>query len=509
LSSAEMRCFANLTGFDGGEDDWAVEYTMLCSSYSGAQSVISLALFEKLVDDETDDGCYCSDEELQGMATKLKSTQPPPPAKKPPAPAREPPARSPPQPKAAGPSPVVAADPGKMTRVDLIGVVFRSCDTNSDGFLNAQEMCPFARHIGFEGSDEEWGKEFATLCTENGSTAQLGIDVGLFIKLVEDSSDSGCYCTSKELRAMVKSKFAADVADTKRTNAPVVAPARIEKAIALFTALDTTGTGSLDMTEMGRFATAMGFTGDAEAWNEEYVLLFDGSNISPADGVSVQLFIKLVDDESDAGCFCTDDELTTLHERFQKQQPVGSASRIVTNKPPPGLSDPAVHASEEAWEWCTEADAHPIGNAGSSRAAAAAPKQRASGVKDPEAPANNEDWGSWDAWKNADEGGATVPSVSPQKAKRGPGGGAGSDAAWSGAGAEWWQGGQEDNWWAAGDDQKWSTGQDSWEAAGTSWKGTDQRQVQGKGASRGGGGGKGKGASRGAGSQKGKGNKGW
>ena len=72
---AEVKQFPGHTGFDGSDSDWAAEYQMLCSSYNGVQSAISLSLFEKLVDDETDDGCYCTDEEHSTVKSRPSDRQ--------------------------------------------------------------------------------------------------------------------------------------------------------------------------------------------------------------------------------------------------------------------------------------------------------------------------------------------------------------------------------------------------------------------------------------------------
>ena len=74
-----MRFFAEQTGFEGTDSEWSDEYRMLCSSYNGQVPSISSALFEKLVDDETDDGCYCDTDELRtilSLAQTLRVPQP-------------------------------------------------------------------------------------------------------------------------------------------------------------------------------------------------------------------------------------------------------------------------------------------------------------------------------------------------------------------------------------------------------------------------------------------------
>merc|ERR1712194_609956 len=70
LNEKEMRVFAVHTGFDGSEEEWASEFRLLCDEQSAKG--VNATLFEKLADDTSDGGCYCSDEELRDMLDKLR-----------------------------------------------------------------------------------------------------------------------------------------------------------------------------------------------------------------------------------------------------------------------------------------------------------------------------------------------------------------------------------------------------------------------------------------------------
>merc|ERR1712232_537837 len=72
-----------------------------------------------------------------------------------------------------------------------------------DGRLNCQELHVFAGYIGFDRSDEEWGQEYNSLLQEKCADPAVGVDLQIFTMLVEDASESGCYCTDKELATMV------------------------------------------------------------------------------------------------------------------------------------------------------------------------------------------------------------------------------------------------------------------------------------------------------------------
>ena len=49
----------------------------------------------------------------------------------------------------------------------LIERVFRACDADCDGYLNLQEMRPFASMFGFDRPQGAWAYEFRLLCVEH------------------------------------------------------------------------------------------------------------------------------------------------------------------------------------------------------------------------------------------------------------------------------------------------------------------------------------------------------
>lgn len=81
LDAQEMRNFAQIMGFDGGEAEWAEEFATLCSWHGEVgRDSIDLPLFTVLVNDSSDNGCYCTDEELGAIRRKLglQTARPPP-----------------------------------------------------------------------------------------------------------------------------------------------------------------------------------------------------------------------------------------------------------------------------------------------------------------------------------------------------------------------------------------------------------------------------------------------
>jgi Ca2+-binding EF-hand superfamily protein len=76
LSPSEMRRFAEQQDFEGSEEDWAEAYKELCTEKGRDPAHgVDLSLFTQLVDDESEEtGCYCTDDEMRTMLTKLPSS---------------------------------------------------------------------------------------------------------------------------------------------------------------------------------------------------------------------------------------------------------------------------------------------------------------------------------------------------------------------------------------------------------------------------------------------------
>merc|ERR1712183_776793 len=72
------------------------------------------------------------------------------------------------------------------------------------GILNAQELYRFGVHTDFDGSEEDWEKEYLALFEETGAQKFGGITMELFGVLVDDESGSGCYCTDDELHEILE-----------------------------------------------------------------------------------------------------------------------------------------------------------------------------------------------------------------------------------------------------------------------------------------------------------------
>eukprot|EP00913_Durusdinium_trenchii_P032953 g30849.t1 len=102
---------------------------------------------------------------------------------------------------AAATAKIQEKEPTKV-RSDLIRAVFRACDTNGDDWLGESEFRNIARFYGFDGSDEEWSREFKKLCEEKKVDPKRGIGQTLFGKMLNE--DAGLLATNDELRKWLK-----------------------------------------------------------------------------------------------------------------------------------------------------------------------------------------------------------------------------------------------------------------------------------------------------------------
>eukprot|EP00927_Polykrikos_kofoidii_P002556 TRINITY_DN1101_c1_g1_i1.p1 TRINITY_DN1101_c1_g1~~TRINITY_DN1101_c1_g1_i1.p1 ORF type:complete len:1635 (-),score=260.37 TRINITY_DN1101_c1_g1_i1:52-4680(-) len=94
---------------------------------------------------------------------------------------------------------------------------------------------------------------------------------------------------------------------------------------AAFRSLDRSSVGRLRCEEMRTFAEAQGFEGTPEDWDVEYEKLCDYVSCEPSEGLCLTIFQQLAEDESESGCFCTDNELREL-AGLPTQQHIGENS---------------------------------------------------------------------------------------------------------------------------------------------------------------------------------------
>eukprot|EP00928_Gymnodinium_smaydae_P035569 TRINITY_DN25010_c0_g1_i1.p1 TRINITY_DN25010_c0_g1~~TRINITY_DN25010_c0_g1_i1.p1 ORF type:complete len:723 (+),score=177.78 TRINITY_DN25010_c0_g1_i1:68-2236(+) len=344
LNKEEMYTFGRNTGFDGSLEEWAGEYEALRDEHGSARGIDEACLL-MLVNDDSDQGCYCTDEELAQML---------------PASALQAPSR----PAAASPSPVAEAP---SSRGEQVRRLFQLLDRDRDGFLNQQEMRSFANMSGFEGDEAAWAGEYEALLGE--ASSRRGIAMADLSKLVDDESENGCYCTDEELTTMLETLEASAPALAAAPAAPPAQEPRIsaqpaqadepdtgagatgrreELVLEVFNACGGERTGRLLQKGMRLFATETGFDGDDAAWAQEYKAICDEAGVAPEAGIDLAMFTKLVNDDSDEGCYCTDEELEAMRDKLLEEAPPPSPSP--SPSPPVVAPAPQAPVAPVSWE---------------------------------------------------------------------------------------------------------------------------------------------------------------
>lgn len=241
--------------------------------------------------------------------------------------------------QAASPRPAVPQVGSEMSRAELVRAIFSACDGDNDGFLGVREMMRFSACSGFDGNELEWAEEYEVLCSDNHIDVEVGVDVELLAKLVDDESDRGCYCTDDELRSVwagVRSEpdaapctpvASSSTAQSKSLPTEVCVKSqgampdiaadvrklgRAELIRAVFHACDADCDALLSREELLSFSSRTGFHGTGEEWAEEYEELCEENSVEVDSGVDIALFARLVDDDSDTGCYCSDDDLAAV-----------------------------------------------------------------------------------------------------------------------------------------------------------------------------------------------------
>lgn len=165
-------------------------------------------------------------------------------------------------------------------RASLKKRVFMLWDQDGDGSLKKEELLKLARHVGFDGSVEEWSTEYAQMCTQRGCTARYGMSEEAFNEFLDDDSETGCYFSNEELAKILA---AADEAASAT-----------KKDLIMLCSED----GSLKKDEMANIAGWVGFSGspeDSEKWCQEFVQVVSDLIGSPSGGLSKEAVMALAE----------------------------------------------------------------------------------------------------------------------------------------------------------------------------------------------------------------------
>eukprot|EP00933_Yihiella_yeosuensis_P061262 TRINITY_DN64069_c0_g1_i1.p1 TRINITY_DN64069_c0_g1~~TRINITY_DN64069_c0_g1_i1.p1 ORF type:complete len:293 (+),score=84.98 TRINITY_DN64069_c0_g1_i1:124-879(+) len=175
IGSAELRQFAELSGFDGDDKDWDDEYSSLCeeNGWKEKGDSISLEQFTKCVDEYS-----TTDEALRSMILEVDSK------------------------RRSSQSSATDSDRNLSKKSELSKKLFAALDWDGkqEGVLSSSEMLRYAQLCGFEGSEDEWSQEFRDMCEEHGWNAEVGVSESQFIKYIEADEDN----TEAELEELIE-----------------------------------------------------------------------------------------------------------------------------------------------------------------------------------------------------------------------------------------------------------------------------------------------------------------
>eukprot|EP00418_Pyrodinium_bahamense_P031464 CAMPEP_0179140838 /NCGR_PEP_ID=MMETSP0796-20121207/67484_1 /TAXON_ID=73915 /ORGANISM="Pyrodinium bahamense, Strain pbaha01" /LENGTH=302 /DNA_ID=CAMNT_0020840457 /DNA_START=17 /DNA_END=922 /DNA_ORIENTATION=+ len=293
-----------MTGFDDNEAAWDEEYRLLCKAWRISSPVgFSREAFTALVNEDSERGCYCSDEELLSVVCRLC-------------------------PSTASHTTGNNAASTAVTETAALNQGTGCANTagaNSEtGFWEVDSVPTLELqvpsnggtelHCGMKRGFQEDGRREPVLsgtigivdCSDEAEVSKSScldpcVDTGMSSSRVQTPNQAAMMIPAQET-GFRRGKF------RKQPRPP--RPCVLE---SLFDALDLNGDGLLSKSELKTFAELSGFSGSDADWNDEYQLLCKEWRCSPCDGVSKAIF-TLVNDTSDVGCFCDDRTIWDIHQ---------------------------------------------------------------------------------------------------------------------------------------------------------------------------------------------------
>lgn len=89
------------------------------------------------------------------------------------------------------------------TREVLTSAVFNALDVGEDGKLDAKDLETFGKLTGFQGTADEWQKEYQGLCHDRGVKPEIGFEQAQFRAMVDDKNETSTHCTDEELAELL------------------------------------------------------------------------------------------------------------------------------------------------------------------------------------------------------------------------------------------------------------------------------------------------------------------
>jgi len=184
LSCEAMFVFASqMCGFDRGRAQWNDEFSEVCQVRGWDPKVgVNLKEFQAFVSNRNNAG-FCSTAELEALvekhlgAQKLKAIQ-------------------------AQRLPAVRIG-SALRRAAVVEKLFACLDSASTQVLDSQSIHRFARACGFQGSYQDWVKEWNALCNLYKWDRTKGVDKQAFETFVNDEESIG-HCGDRELEEVVR-----------------------------------------------------------------------------------------------------------------------------------------------------------------------------------------------------------------------------------------------------------------------------------------------------------------
>mmetsp|Transcript_125158 Transcript_125158/g.279213 ORF Transcript_125158/g.279213 Transcript_125158/m.279213 type:complete len:782 (-) Transcript_125158:165-2510(-) len=209
-------------------------------------------------------------------------------------------------------------------RYALLAALFVLSDVASaDGFLSSEE----ARRLLLQ-SDREWDAYFIWLCHSCDCDPNRGVSLTAFHRFAYSEGQLIRYIQRSYSELPDSSPLRVPMKPLKESGSEGCRGALVA---SLFTLLDVASAdGSLSSHELFPFAVLRGFTGSRSEFAREFSFIFRTCVGKPIEGLRLGSFRFLVDDESDAGAHCSDEELQDLLKRLLE----GLATAA------PGASDP-------------------------------------------------------------------------------------------------------------------------------------------------------------------------
>eukprot|EP00931_Biecheleriopsis_adriatica_P060565 TRINITY_DN36389_c0_g1_i1.p1 TRINITY_DN36389_c0_g1~~TRINITY_DN36389_c0_g1_i1.p1 ORF type:complete len:1551 (+),score=442.46 TRINITY_DN36389_c0_g1_i1:72-4655(+) len=169
LGSSGLRRFAELSGFDGDEDEWKEQFDDICEEHGWKQGDgIDMGKFEIFIGDSA----TTSDEELRDILHGLSK-----PSEK---------------------------DRSNMDRSELLAELFAVLDKNNKNGLTSAELRKYAESLGFDGSSEEWDEVFEESRSDHNWPDKEPITLANFKQFVGDADNTSDDELRESLEALSK-----------------------------------------------------------------------------------------------------------------------------------------------------------------------------------------------------------------------------------------------------------------------------------------------------------------